>query len=143
VSLSTSDAADRLQASRRHLQRALLATSRTPTATGAETGASTDRNVGADLAAEALRGWWHRHPLRVGGEAAIEVANAVLRPVAQRHPLGLVAGAVLAGGLLAWTRPWRWAVRPGLVTGVCQQLVHEALVQGWPQWLASRRSKKT
>jgi hypothetical protein len=45
--------------------------------------------------------------------------------------------------VLAWTRPWRWAVRPGLVTGVCQQLVHEALVQGWPQWLASRRSKKT
>lgn len=135
MSLSTSDAVDRLDASRRHLQRALRTTARAPAGAGA--------GSGADLAAEALQGWWTRHPLRVGGEAAIGVANAVLRPVAQRHPLGLVAGAVLVGGLLAWSRPWRWAVRPGLVTGLCQQLVHEAVARSWPQGLASRWSKKT
>jgi hypothetical protein len=135
VSLSPSEAVDRLDASRRHLQRALRTTPHAPAGAGS--------GAGADLAAEALRGWWTRHPLRVGGEAVIEVANAVLRPVAQRHPLGLAAGAVLVGGLLAWSRPWRWVARPGLVTGVCQQLVHEAVARGWPQGLASRWSKKT
>ncbi|MEX8493349.1 hypothetical protein [Sphaerotilus sp.] len=136
MSLSTSDAADRLDASRRHLQRALRVTAPAPAGAGA-------RSASADFAAEALRVWWSRHPLRVGSEAAIEVANAVLRPVAQRHPLGLVAGAVLAGGLLVWSRPWRWADRPGLVTGLCRQLVHEVVAQGWPQGLAARASEKT
>lgn len=137
--LSPSDAADRLERSRNHLKQALRAAGHTPS--GGTSGAA--RTAGADLAADALRSWWNSHPLHVGGTAAVDVANAVLRPVAQRHPWGLIVGAVAVGGLLAWTRPWRWAVRPGLVTGVCQQLVHEALAQGWPQWLASRRSKKT
>lgn len=140
MNLSPSEAVNRLDASRRHLQRALRTAPHAPTGASIDTGTT---GAGTDLVAEALRGWWTRHPLRVGGDAAIEVANAVLRPVAQRHPLGLVAGAVLVGGLLAWSRPWRWAVRPGLVTGVCQQLVHEAVARGWPQGLASRWSKKT
>lgn len=131
MSLSTSDALDRLHASRHQLQRALHTTPHAPPP------------AGADFAAEALRGWWGRHPLRVGGDAALGVANVLLRPLAQRHPLGLVAGAVLVGGLLAWSRPWRWAVRPGgLATSLCQQLVHEAVARGWPQGLASRWSKK-
>jgi hypothetical protein len=138
VSLPPSEAAERLERSRSRLQHALHATGHT-----ASTCASTGRAAGADLAADALRSWWRSHPLHVGGSAAVEVANAVLRPVAQQHPLGLVAGAVVVGGLLAWSRPWRWVGRPGLVTGLCQQLVHEAVAQGWPQGLASRWSKKT
>ncbi|WP_338415057.1 hypothetical protein [uncultured Sphaerotilus sp.] len=137
--LTPSDAADRLERSRNHLKLALRAAGHTPSS--GTSGAA--RTTGADLAADALRSWWRSHPLHVGGTAAIDVANAVLRPVAQRHPVGLIAGAVVVGGLLAWSRPWRWLVRPGLVSGLCQQLVHEAVVQAWPQGLVSRWSKKT
>jgi len=139
MNLSPSDAADRMERSRNRLKHALLGAGHTPS--GGTSGAA--RTAGADLAADALRSWWIGHPLHVGGTAAIDVANAVLRPVAQRHPLGLIVGAVAVGGLLAWSRPWRWVVRPGLLSGLCQQLVHEAVVQAWPQGLVSRWSKKT
>jgi hypothetical protein len=129
VNLPTSDAVDRLDASRHQLQRALRMATREPSAE-------------ADLTADVVRGWWVRHPWRVGSEAALGVADALLRPVAQRHPLRLVAGAVLVGGLLAWSRPWRWAARPGgLVTGLCRQLVHEAVARRWPQGLVSKGPK--
>lgn len=135
------EAKDRLEASRRHLQRALRTNGCRPA--GTASGTESREAETARLTAQALRSWWSLHPLRIGSEATIAVANALLRPAAERHPFGLVAGAVLAGGLLVWIRPWRWMVRPGLVTGLCQQLVHEAVVKAWPQWLASRRSKKT
>ena len=130
MSLPTSDAVSRLDASRHQLQRALRT-------------ASQERPADADLTADVVRGWWIGHPWRVGSEAALGVANALLRPVAQRHPLRLVAGAVLVGGLLAWSRPWRWSVRPGgLVTGLCRQLAQEAVLRRWPQGLVSKGPKK-
>lgn len=70
------------------------------------------------------------------GGAVINGVNEALRPAARRHPLGLVAGAVLVGGLLAWSRPWRWAFRPGLLNGLCRQLVRDAVVQTAPQVLS-------
>ncbi|WP_310462201.1 hypothetical protein [Sphaerotilus sp.] len=142
MNLNASSAVDRLGQSRRQLQRALRLDARAPAAVSASA------DLAADLAADAVRGWWIRHPLRTGGAVAVDVANAVLRPVAQRHPLGLVAGAVLVGGLLAWSRPWRWAGRPGLVSGLCHHIAREVVAQALPhvlpqsQGLASMRSKK-
>jgi hypothetical protein len=60
------------------------------------------------LALAALQLWWRRHPLHAAGDAADAVATAALRPVALRHPVGLVLAAALVGGLVAVTRPWRW-----------------------------------
>jgi hypothetical protein len=65
-----------------------------------------------------------------------DVFNEVLRPAARRHPLGLVAGAVLVGGLLVWSRPWRWAFRAVPFNGLCRQLVRDAVAQTVPPLLS-------
>lgn len=44
-----------------------------------------------------------------------DVVHAVINPVAQRNPVGLVAGAFLLGGLLVWARPWRVSIGPALL----------------------------
>ena len=52
------------------------------------------------------------NPLFVAGDFAKEAVETAIHPFAQRNPLSLVAGAALAGGLLAWSRPWRWLLTP-------------------------------
>ncbi len=69
-----------------------------------------------------LRHWWSAHPLRPVGLVAGEAAGAVMRPVALRHPYALVLGAAVAGGVLAWARPWRWLLRSTLFAGLVPQL---------------------
>lgn len=39
------------------------------------------------------------------------------------HRWRVVGGALVLGGLLAWTRPWRWVRLPGVVAGVLPQLL--------------------
>jgi len=45
-----------------------------------------------------------------------DVVHTVINPVAQRNPVGLVAGAFLLGGLMVWVRPWRMSIGPALLT---------------------------
>ncbi len=56
------------------------------------------------------------NPLVVAGTFAKEAVETAVQPFAQRNPLGLVAGAALVGGLLAWSRPWRWLLTPVVVS---------------------------
>jgi hypothetical protein len=70
-----------------------------------------------------VRHWWSGHPLRAAAGMAAGVATLALRPLAARHPWGLVAGAVVLGGLLAWTRPWRWPLKSALWAGLLPQLM--------------------
>lgn len=70
-----------------------------------------------------VRHWWSGHPLRAVASVVAGAANAVLKPVAARHPWGLVAGALVLGGLLAWSRPWRWALTPVVFAGVLPRLL--------------------
>jgi len=53
--------------------------------------------------------------------------KAVVQPTAQRHPLGLVLGALVVGGLLAWSRPWRWILTPALLASVMPQLMSKLI----------------
>jgi hypothetical protein len=127
-------AADRLTRSRALLQNAL---SPHPAADNASSAPTHQRPAGTPAAAssaglasipglalgiEAVKFWWSRHPLHVVGTQLTHVANATLKPAAQRNPVALVAGSFLIGGLLAWARPWRLILKPVLFAGVMPQI---------------------
>lgn len=96
---------------------------------------------GANVVIEAVRTWWMKHPLRVPSLAVADASNAVIQPMAQRYPLGLILGAAFMGGLLAWSRPWRWILRPALLAGLLPQLLHGAMAQVPVQsWLVALTS---
>ena len=126
---------DRLARSRERLRQALDGTLATPAAANDPGGRATAPSwldtlkalPGAAVVAEAIGSWWARHPWRVAAIVAASTASAVVKPLAQRHPLGLMVGAVLVGGLIAWSRPWRWAVKPALFAGLLPQLLLAAL----------------
>ncbi|MBC7918348.1 MAG: hypothetical protein H7Y28_11135 [Rhodoferax sp.] len=70
--------------------------------------------------------------------------EASLRPLAQKHPIALVAGALVAGALLTWIRPWRWLFRPPLLTTLGPALLTSVLASGAVQaWILSMLEKKT
>lgn len=94
-----------------------------PTAQGAETPAaawlhSLQAEPGLRLLIEAASSWWAKHPLRMASMLAADAVKSVAQPLAQRHPLGLVAGAFLLGAALVWSRPWRWVFKPVLLAGL-------------------------
>ncbi|MDO9284577.1 MAG: hypothetical protein Q7U26_06740 [Aquabacterium sp.] len=128
-------AAARLEASRAQLRRALLGAPDDAHDGSGPPGASTTpawlaslkAMPGVGLLVAAAEAWWSRHPLHLAGTIAVTAADAVLKPVAQRHPLRLVLGAAALGGLLAWSRPWRWVVVPALFAGLVPQLLSAAL----------------
>jgi hypothetical protein len=89
-----------------------------------------------DTLGPTLKQWWARHPLHSSGVLAGDVVRTVLRPVAQRHPIALVAGAAVLGAALIWSRPWRWAFKPRnllptLGPALLSSLLASAAVQSW------------
>jgi hypothetical protein len=126
-------ACERLDLSRERLRQALLEGS---AAAGDATGRQRPAWLqdlaalpGAGILIEALRTWWARHPLQLAGQVGVEAARAVLQPLARSHPLALLLGALLVGGVLAWARPWRWILKPAWLAGLGLQLFHETLAQ--------------
>lgn len=87
---------------------------------------------------DALQSWWSRHPLRPLVQMATEATNAVARPIAAHNPVALVVAAGLFGIVFAWSRPWRWALKPALFAGLLPQLVSR-VVSNLPleSWLAA------
>jgi hypothetical protein len=137
--------AERLARSRECLRQAMRDASapRRGTSEGRTAGAGTDwlhslKSIpGGSVLIEAVSSWWAQHPLRVAGMVAADAASAVVRPVAQRHPLGLVLGALVLGGVLAWSRPWRWILTPALFAGLLPQLFSKAMALVPPRsWMA-------
>ncbi len=66
-------------------------------------------------------------PLQLAGHMAADAVHSAVQPIAQRNPIGLVLGAAVAGGLLAWGRPWRWVFTPTVIATVLPQLVSRAM----------------
>ena len=75
-------------------------------------------------------------PLHIASLFARDAVKAAVQPMADRNPLGLVLGAALAGGVLVWSRPWRWLLTPALLATVLPQLAARAFNHGAPvPWL--------
>lgn len=89
------------------------------------------------LVVDTLQNWWARHPLRAVVHVASEATNAVAKPIARRNPLALVVAAAMLGAVLAWSRPWRWAIKPALFAGLLPQLVTRVVAHlPLESWLA-------
>lgn len=86
---------------------------------------------------DALQSWWLRHPMRPLVQVASEATNAVVKPIAQHNPVALVVAAGLLGVVFAWSRPWRWALKPAMFAGLMPQLVSR-VISNLPleSWLA-------
>lgn len=93
---------------------------------------------------DSVGAWWTHHPLRPVTQVANEASNAVVRPIAQRNPLGLVAGAALIGAAFAWAKPWRWMFRSALFAGLLPQvatrIVSNLPIESWMSMLGSALS---
>ncbi len=72
------------------------------------------------------------NPLQLAGQMANDAVKRAVQPLAQRNPLALVLGAAVAGGVLAWSRPWRWLLTPALLATLLPQLLSKAFHTGGP-----------
>lgn len=136
---------ERLRQSRERLRHALAGTSEATAGGGTAAGAAPSawwnelRGLpGAGIVFDAVQQWWARHPLRVTTLVAVNAAQAVIRPLAHSHPLALVTGAFVVGGLLAWRRPWGWIFQPALFAGLLPQLLIASLKSQTQQVAAPR-----
>ncbi len=82
---------------------------------------------GARILLDALGAWWSHHPLHRNGLMFADVAKTFVTPLAQRNPVALIAGSVVLGGLFAWSRPWRWLLKPALFAGLMPQLISKVM----------------
>ena len=76
---------------------------------------------------EPIKAWWARHPLRTAGLVAADASRKLATPLAARHPLALVFGALLVGAVLVFSRSWRWIASPALVAGLLPSLASRGL----------------
>lgn len=97
--------------SRERLRAALQATSsNTPSGSASNGAPAADAptpSPGAALLAAVLRQWWAKHPAHQAATLAAQTARELTLPVAQKHPVVLVAGAFAVGAGLVALRPWR------------------------------------
>jgi hypothetical protein len=92
---------------------------------------------GVSIVLEALESWWAQHPMRLASMVGSEAAKTLIQPMAKRHPLALVAGAMALGAAVVWVKPWRWGLKPALFTGLLSQFASKALAQvPVASWLA-------
>jgi hypothetical protein len=94
---------------------------------------------------DAVRDWWSHHPMRLVTLVANDAGKSLIRPVAKRHPIALVVAALLVGGVLARTRPWRGLVKPALFAGllptIMSKVVSHVPLDSWMSALNSLTSR--
>ena len=130
----------RLARSRERLRQVLAPPPRPAADTSSRgTGKSWDERLrdipGMATVIDVITVWWKQHPLHAVSIVAGEVGRTSLRPIASRHPLALVGVALLAGAVLAWAKPWRWALRSALFAGLAPQVASRVVaslpIESW------------
>jgi hypothetical protein len=145
---SVASATERLAASRQRLQIALAQTAeanrpRTVSSAHAPPAWMDELKAipGVGIVVQALSTWWAKYPLNTASVMAFDAANAIAKPVATRHPVALVLAALAVGGMLAYSRPWRWILKPALLAGLMAQLsaklVAQMPLQSWMSLLTA------
>jgi hypothetical protein len=143
-------AVQRVALSRERLRQAMQTTS-APSGASAPGGSTTaSANLfdalksipGAGIFLDAVNTWWAQHPLHTAGLVATGAAKAIVQPMAQKNPFGLMIAMVLLGAMVAWKKPWRWLLTPALFAGLLPQLVSK-FVTHMPleAWLAAFESR--
>ena len=102
---------------------------------------------GVGTVLQALTLWWAKHPLHAVSATALDAANSVAKPVAARHPVPMLLAAAALGGVLVWSRPWRWILKPalfaGLVARVSSKLITQVPMQSWMTLLTAFTQGRT
>lgn len=147
-------ALQRLQASREVIRHAMVPPRRAALevggvrAPGWVTSLTTLPVVG--VVAESVLGWWSQHPFRPLTQVITEASGVAIKPVAEESPILLVAGAAVAGVIVAWLRPWRWMLRSvvfaGLVPQLASRIASKLPIDAWvamaSELLSSRAGSK-
>lgn len=137
---------ERLERSRARLRKTWVGNRRAPRRDSPRSGSETRSNdtdastpeagddSTLDVLVSMLTRWWERHPLHqvfdIAAEVAAPAARSIVGPLAERHPLRLVALAAGAGALLMVARPWRWFPQAALSSVLLSAL--------WPRGGPSR-----
>lgn len=129
------EAAQRLAQSRASLKNALRVQSSPSTAGDSPFNSATTlawmavlhKVPGVDVLIQAVQAWWLQQPLQPATSASWDALKVALPPLARRHPAALLAAAAALGGLIAVTRPWRWAIKPALLVALLPQLLSAIL----------------
>ena len=82
---------------------------------------------GTRVLLNALQLWWAQQPWHQASAALAASMGQLLRPLAQRSPLLLVAGAAALGGALVLLKPWRLLSLTTLAAGLLPQLLPKLL----------------
>jgi len=75
---------------------------------------------------DTVKQWWLAHPWRPLLTAGAEAASQMMVPVAQRHPVRVLAVAMLGGAVLSRWRPWKWLLAtagPALLASMLPSLI--------------------
>jgi hypothetical protein len=66
--------------------------------------------------------------LRTSATLVTQPLKSALTEIAQRHPLALVAGSFVLGGLVSWSKPWRWLPATALMAGLLPAYLNKLVV---------------
>jgi hypothetical protein len=77
--------------------------------------------------AEAVNQWLSEHPIKLASEALGDVTKSVVSPIAQRNPILFVATSLVVGGVLVWSRPWNWLLKPAIIAGLVPKLLSKVI----------------
>ena len=89
---------------------------------------------GVTLVVDSAKSWWHEH--RDTAQTAGQASQALVRPIAQRHPESLLGAAAVFGALVVLLRPWRLLLRRNVLFGAASLVASQAMRSRSPgQWL--------
>lgn len=71
---------------------------------------------------DAVTNWWKSHPVHAFGVILGSTVRDAAGPLVRRHPVAMVAAAVVAGAVLVRMRPWRLVIKSALFAGLASQV---------------------